>query len=470
MTYRMKNLPLLESLEITDIGSEGVSVGRYNDIVVFTKYAIPGDIVDLQVYKKKKSFMEGRVVKIHKYSDKRTDPICSHFETCGGCKWQNLKYEQQLYYKQKQVEDNFTRIGKFDIPKINDILASEDIYYYRNKLEFTFSDKRYLTNEEYYSEIQPDELNAIGFHIPGVYYKVIDIQKCFLQREPSNSIRIAVKEYALKNGLSFFNIKQQTGLLRNMQIRTSSTGETMVIVSFNGNDEEKIEGLMSFITEKFPEVTSLMYVVNEKKNSIITDLGIQLYKGNPYIIEKTGDLSFKIGPNSFFQTNSKQAFNLFSVVKKFAELTGKEVVYDLYTGTGTIANFVAGNAKKVVGIEYVEPAIIDAIENSRINNIKNTYFYAGDMVKVLNDEFIAVNDKPDVIITDPPRAGMHEKVINQILKIEPEKIVYVSCNPATQARDISLLSDKYKVNIVQPVDMFPHTHHVECVVQLLKCC
>ncbi len=463
-----KKKPLYEDVEITDIGAEGKAIGRVDDVVVFVPHAIPGDVVDVQVTKKRKRYREGMVVQYKQYSDDRVDAFCEHFGICGGCKWQYLPYEKQLFYKQKQVADQLSRIGKVELPEISPILGSEKTTFYRNKLEFTFSDKRWLTQHEIATSGEIEQNNAIGFHAPGVFSKVVDIDKCWLQPAPSNSIRNAVKEYAKKHGLEFFDIKEQKGLLRNLIIRTSTTGELMVIVSFFADDKEKREGLMQMLAGTFPEITSLMYVVNQKGNDTILDQDIIVFEGNDYIFEEMEGLKFKIGPKSFYQTNSEQAYELYKIARDFARLTGNEVVYDLYTGTGTIANFVAHSAKKVVGVEYVPEAIEDAKLNSDINKITNTGFYAGDMKQVLDDDFINKNGKPDVIITDPPRAGMDAGVIETIINAAPQRIVYVSCNPATQARDLELLDAAYRVEKVQPVDMFPHTHHVENVVLLVK--
>ena len=458
--------PLLEKVEITAIASEGKALGRVDDKVVFVPMLVPGDVVDIQVTIKRKSYMEGYVVKQHKFSELRQDARCSHFGTCGGCKWQHLPYEKQLEFKHQQVIDNLTRIGRFELPEINPIIGSEDQYYYRNKLEFTFSNKRWLTKEEIGSQLDIKQRNALGFHIPGMFDKILDINECFLQSEISNRIRNSIKEYAQEHNISFHDIRDHKGLLRTLIIRTSSSGELMVIVNLYQEDADVREGLLNHIKDSFPEITSLMYVINHKPHDSIGDLEVKLFSGNDHMIEEMEDLKFKVGPKSFYQTNSKQAYELYKLAREYAGLTGKETVYDLYTGTGTIANFVAGSAKKVVGLEYVPEAIEDAKVNSEINGIKNTSFFAGDMKDVLNEEFIEKNGKPDVIITDPPRPGMHEAVVKTILKASPEKIVYVSCNPATQARDISLMSEFYKVEKVQAVDMFPQTHHVENIVLL----
>ena len=466
---RSKNRkPLLENVTITDIASEGKAFTRVNDMALFVPYVIPGDVIDVQVYQKRRKFMEGRAVKFHTYSTDRIEPFCSHFGTCGGCKWQLLPYSKQLFYKEKQVVDQLTRIGKIALPNISPILGSAQTEFYRNKLEFTFSNKRWLTFEDMEKNIQPDNLNAVGFHIPGMFDKIVDVEKCWLQAEPSNSIRNAVRDYALENKLTFFDLKAQEGFLRTMIVRTTSTDEVMLIMAFFREDIEAREKLLEFIADKFPEITSLMYVINEKANDTITDQEIIVFKGRDHIIEEMEGLKFKIGPKSFYQTNSLQAYELYKVARDFAGLTGSENVYDLYTGTGTIANFIAKKALNVIGIEYVPEAIEDAKVNAELNDIKNTSFYAGDMKDILTPEFITENGAPDVIITDPPRAGMHEDVVKVIMNAEPQKIVYVSCNPATQARDLQLMDEKYKVTKVQAVDMFPHTHHVENVVLLEK--
>ena len=465
---RKKKKPFYEGVTIEDIGAEGKALARVGEMVVFTKYAIPGDVVDLQVTKKRKKYQEAFVKTYHEYSKDRVKPFCEHFGTCGGCKWQLLPYDKQLEYKQKQVESQLTRIGKVELPEVMSILGSEKDTFYRNKLEFTFSNKRWRSFEEINNETEIDDSDALGFHVPGLFDKIITIKKCWLQPEPSNKIRNYIYDYALKNKLEFFDIREQVGFLRNLIIRTASTGETMVIVSFYKEDIVLREGLLEAVKNEFPEITSLLYVINTKGNDTITDQNIELYSGNEFIFEKMEGLSFKIGPKSFYQTNSEQAYELYKVARDFADLNGSETVYDLYTGTGTIANFVAKSAGKVVGIEYVPEAIEDAKENSILNNIENTSFYAGDMKNVLDNNFVQQNGHPDVIITDPPRAGMHADVVQTILNISPGKIVYVSCNPATQARDLALLDVAYKVVKIQPVDMFPHTHHVENVVLLSK--
>lgn len=468
MGRRKKQLPILENVEILEAGSEGKAVAKVDGIVVFTTHVIPGDVVDIQVMKKKEKYMEGKVVKIRQYSPVRIPAFCAHFEVCGGCKWQYLPYEKQLFYKQKQVSDQLYRIGRVKIHDMLPIKGSAKTTFYRNKLEFTFSNKRWLTDEEIKSGQTFDDLNVLGFHIPGMFDKVLDINKCWLQPDPSNPIRNAVREYALQNQLSFFDLRNKSGFLRNIIIRTASTGEIMVIVVFHEELKEEREKLLNFVADRFPEITSLLYVINEKGNDTITDQEVITFKGRDFIIEEMEGLQFRIGPKSFYQTNSEQAYELYKVARKFACLTGNEIVYDLYTGTGTIANFVAHQAKEVIGIEYVPEAIEDAKINSEVNNLKNTLFYAGDMKDILNAEFIEKHGRPDVIITDPPRAGMHEDVINAILLAAPERIVYVSCNPGTQARDILMLSGAYHVAKIQPVDMFPHTHHVENVVLLEK--
>lgn len=469
MARKKKELPLLEKVTITDVAAEGKAVAKVNELVIFVPYVVPGDVVDLQVKRKKNHYAEAVAVKFHEKSPLRTEPFCSHFGVCGGCKWQCLSYEEQLKYKQKQVFDNLTRIGKVELPEFRPILGSEKTRFYRNKLEFTFSNKRWLTEEEVKQDVKYDQMNAVGFHIPGAFDKVLAIDKCWLQDDISNQIRNAVRDYAYAHNFPFFDLRTQEGLLRNIMIRTSSTGELMVVLQCKVTDEEgrrKMEEILQFMADSFPQITSLMYVINNKCNDTIGDLDVEVFKGNDHIFEEMEGLRFKVGPKSFYQTNSEQAYNLYKVAREFAGLTGNELVYDLYTGTGTIANFVARQARKVVGIEYVPEAIEDAKVNSALNGIDNTLFYAGDMKDILTNDFIAEHGRPDVIITDPPRAGMHNDVIDVILAAEPKRIVYVSCNPATQARDLQLLDGKYKVTAVQPVDMFPHTHHVENVVQL----
>ncbi|MHB9141201.1 MAG: 23S rRNA (uracil(1939)-C(5))-methyltransferase RlmD [Paludibacter sp.] len=468
MAKNKKPHPIFENVTITDIAAEGKAITRINDLIVFVPFVVPGDVVDLQVTRKKSNFMEARAIKFHSYSEQRCEAVCQHFGICGGCKWQILPYPEQIRYKQKQVVDNLTRIGKIELPEISPIIGSEKTEFYRNKLEFTFSNKRWRTNEEIAEGKVFETMNAVGFHIPGQFDKVLDIEKCWLQTEDSNEIRNEVRRYALEHELTFFDLRSQEGFLRTLMIRTTSTGELMVIMIFFHEDKDAQDKLLQHIADQFPQITSLLYIINSKANDTITDQEVKVFKGNECIYEEMEDLKFKIGPKSFYQTNSEQAYKLYKVARDLAQLTGTELVYDLYTGTGTIANFVAHQARQVIGIEYVPEAIEDAVVNSRLNNIKNTLFYAGDMKNILNAAFIEKHGKPDVIITDPPRAGMHDDVIDAILFAEPERIVYVSCNPATQARDLNLLDCKYKVKVVQPVDMFPHTHHVENVVLLGK--
>ena len=465
---RNKSKPYYKEVLIEDIGAEGKSLARVGDLVVFTQLVVPGDVVDIQVTKKRKKYQEGKVTQIHEFSADRVEAFCTHFGICGGCKWQNLPYSKQLFYKEKQVDDQLRRIGKIEFSEIMPILGSEKQTFYRNKLEFTFSNKRWLTIEELNDETKPMNMNSLGFHVSGMFNKVINIEKCWLQPEPSNRIRNFVYNYAIENQLDFFDISSQKGFLRNLIIRTTSIGETMVLVSFFGDDKAKRETFLNALVKEFPEITSLLFVINEKGNDSITDQDVVLFYGRDYILEEMEDLKFKIGPKSFYQTNTEQAYNLYKIVRDFVGLNGSETVYDLYTGTGTIANFIARNSKKVIGIEYVPEAIEDAKTNSELNNIENTLFFAGDIKNVLNDEFITKYGKPEVIIIDPPRAGVHADVVQTILRILPEKIVYVSCNPATQARDVLLMSEMYKTTKIQPVDMFPHTHHVENVVLLEK--
>ena len=468
MGRRTKNLPLLQNVEILDAGAEGKAVARVEGVVVFTTNVIPGDVVDIQVTKKREKYMEGKVVAIQKPSPDRVEAFCEHFDLCGGCKWQYLPYEKQLFYKQKQVVDQLTRIGKVHIPKLFPIKGSERTTYYRNKLEFTFSNRRWLSEDEIHSGKEINDQDVLGFHIPGMFDKVMNIKKCWLQPDPSNEIRNAVRKYALEHHLSFFDLRNKTGLLRIITIRTNEKGEVMVIVVFYQDDKVAREGLLNFIGDSFPQITSLLYVINEKGNDTITDQEVIVFRGKDHLVEEMEGLKFIIGAKSFYQTNSTQAYELYKITRELAGLTGNETVYDLYTGTGTIANFVAKNAKKVIGIEYVPEAITDAKINSQNNGISNTIFFAGDMKDILTNDFIGENGHPDVIITDPPRAGMDERVIQVILNASPERIVYVSCNPATQARDLLLMQDQYTVKEVHPVDMFPHTHHVENVVLLEK--
>ena len=466
---RKKKFHLFENIEVIDTAAKGKSVAKSPDgRVVFLSNAVPGDIVDIRTGRKRKSYYEGKAVKFHHLSDKRVDPVCEHFGVCGGCKWQHMNYQDQLAYKQKEVTNNLVRIGHLDLPEVTPISGSKEIYFYRNKMEFSFSDSRWLTDEELKSDIEFDDKNACGFHIPGMWDKILDIKKCHLQEDPSNSIRNEAKDFANANDISFFNPRHKTGLLRTLMIRTSSTGEIMVVVQFFKEDKEKRELLLNHLAEKFPEIDSLQYIINEKGNDSIYDQDIILFKGKDHIFESMEGLQFKINAKSFYQTNSKQAYELYKIARDFADLQGSEIVYDLYTGTGTIAQFVASKAQKVIGVEAVPEAIEDAKENARVNGIDNTVFYDGDMAKVFTKEFILENGHPDVIITDPPRDGMHQKVVQQILTILPEKVVYISCNSATQARDLSLMKDDYIIEKTQAVDMFPQTHHVENVVLLKR--
>lgn len=469
MARKKKPLPILENIQITDCAAEGKSLARVNDMVVFVPFCVPGDIVDLQVRKKRHSYMEAEVIRFVEKSAVRKEPFCEHFGVCGGCKWQNLPYDKQLEMKQRQVYEQLTRIGKVELPEFMPILGSQKTREYRNKLEFGCSNKRWMTREEIASGEPAGEMRAIGFHITGAFDKILPIHNCHLMDGLQNEIRNFIYQYAIDNDLTFFDLRQQTGLLRDVMVRNSNTGEWMVLVQFHYDEEgdrERSLQLMEALAEKFPQITSLLYVDNQKCNDTFGDLELTLYKGNDHIFETMEGLRFKVGPKSFYQTNTDQAYHLYSVARQFAGLTGEEVVYDLYTGTGTIANFVARSAKKVIGIEYVPEAIEDAKVNSDINGIGNTLFFAGDMKDILTDEFIAAHGRPDVIITDPPRAGMHPDVVETILRAKPRRIVYVSCNPATQARDLQLLDRLYKVAAVQPVDMFPHTPHVENVVAL----
>ena len=469
MARKKANYPLIEGLEITTLAAEGKAMGRYNDVVVFVPMTVPGDVVDVQIRSKRRRYMEGFVVNYVKRSPLREEPFCAHFGVCGGCKWQNLPYEEQLRFKTGQVHDQLARIGKIALPEIAPCLGSARTQFYRNKLEFTFADRRWLTREEVEGGADIGAAPALGFHIPGMFDKVLDIHTCWLQNDISNRIRLAVKEYCLTHeGYPFFDLRNQEGFVRTLMIRTASTGDLMVVLVFFYEDVERREALLSYVAEQFPEITSLMYVINEKCNDTITDQDVLVFRGKDHIIEEMEGLQFKVGPKSFYQTNSEQAYELYKVAREFAGLTGNEMVYDLYTGTGTIANFVSRQAKKVIGIEYVPEAIEDAKVNSSLNKIENTLFYAGDMKDILTQDFINQHGRPDVIITDPPRAGMHDDVINTILFAEPERIVYVSCNPATQARDLSLLSVKYAVKKVQPVDMFPHTTGIENVLLLVR--
>lgn len=469
MARKKKPLPLLENITITDIAAEGKAIAKVDGLAVFVPFVIPGDVVDLQIRRKKHSFAEAEAVNFHQYSPDRAKPFCPHFGVCGGCKWQILPYELQLHHKQKQVEETLRRIGKVELPEINAILGSRKTQEYRNKLEFGFCNKKWLTNEQVASGEVFDNMNAVGFHITGAFDKILDIEECHLMTDINNRLRNAIREYAFENNLSFFDYRAQQGLLRNMMIRTSTTGELMLLMQFcihTPEEEAQTKDTLAFIHKTFPEVTSLLYVNNTKCNDTIGDLDVCTYFGTDHIYEEMENLRFKVGPKSFYQTNSLQAYELYKVAREFASLTGNELVYDLYTGTGTIANFVAHQAQKVIGIEYVPEAIEDAKVNAELNHLNNTLFYAGDMKDILTQDFINEHGRPDVIITDPPRAGMHADVISTILFAEPKRIVYVSCNPATQARDLTLLDEAYRVVKVQPVDMFPQTHHVENVVLL----
>jgi len=466
MRNKKKNLPLIENFEITGVAAEGKSLGRWNDKVVFVPFGAPGDVVDLKIDRNKHSYAEGHIERMVQHSTLRVKPLCQHFGVCGGCKWQHLPYEYQLQCKRQQVIDALERIAKVPVPEVNPILGSQKTTHYRNKLEFTFSNKCWLTREQLESGQEFTDRNAAGFHIPGAFDKVLDIKHCWLQEDISNQLRLFIRSYATQHGYSFFDIRENRGLLRTTMTRTASTGEVMQVIVFGEDDADAINDVMSAVHGQFPQLTSLMYVVNLKLNDSLNDQQFVLYSGRDYIEEEMEGLRFRVGPKSFYQTNSQQALELYRVARRMAGLTGNELVYDLYTGTGTIANFVARQAKQVIGIEYVSEAIDDARLNSRNNDIDNTLFYAGDMKDILTDDFIAQHGVPDVIITDPPRAGMHEDVVRVILNASPRRIVYVSCNPATQARDIAMLDEKYRVTEVQPVDMFPHTHHVENVVQL----
>ena len=459
----------MENVTITDVAAEGKALARVNDMVVFVPFAVPGDVVDLKIRKKKHSYCEAEVVRFVKYSDVRVEPVCQHFGVCGGCKWQNLPYEEQLRAKQQQVYDQLSRISRVQLPTFHPIMGSQLTLHYRNKLEFGCSNKRWLTREQVASGETFDTMNAIGFHITGAFDKILPIEKCWLMDDLQNQIRNEIRDYALAHNITFFDLRQQTGLLRDVMIRNSDTGEWMVLVQFHfetADDPQTAHALLAHVAERFPQITSLLWVDNQKCNDTFGDLPVYVFKGNDHIFEMMEDLRFKVGPKSFYQTNTQQAYHLYEVARRLANLNGTETVYDLYTGTGTIANFVAKKAKKVVGVEYVPEAIADAKVNSELNGIDNTTFYAGDMKDILTDEFIANNGRPDVIITDPPRAGMHADVIETIIRANPQRIVYVSCNPATQARDLIALDQRYAVTAVQPVDMFPHTPHVENVVLL----
>ncbi|MEM6516091.1 MAG: 23S rRNA (uracil(1939)-C(5))-methyltransferase RlmD [Bacteroidota bacterium] len=471
MPRRKNKRQVFENIEVIDAGAKGKTVAKAPDgRVIFMSNTVPGDIVDVQTFKKRKAFFEGKAIKFHKYSDKRTSPKCEHFGVCGGCKWQDMDYQFQLQYKQNEVVNNLKRIGHVDLPEITPILGCSDQYFYRNKMEFSFSDSRWLTQEEIESDEDLGDRNALGFHIPGMWDKILDINKCWLQRNPSNEIRNEIKRFAVENELEFFNTRNQTGLLRTLMIRTSSTGDIMVVIQFFKDDKEKRELLLDFVAGKFPQITSLQYIINQKANDTIYDQEVICYKGKDHIFEDMEGLKFKINAKSFYQTNSAQAYELYKITRDFAGLNGNEIVYDLYTGTGTIAQFIAKKAQKVIGVEAVPDAITAAKENAQLNNIENVDFFVGDMKSVFNDEFILKNGRPEVIITDPPRDGMHKDVVSQILNILPQKIVYVSCNSATQARDLALMKDYYDIKKTQAVDMFPQTHHVENVVLLTRKC
>ncbi len=468
MRKKTKRL-VFENVTVTDAAAKGKTIGKAPDgRVIFLTNTVPGDVVDVQTTKKRKAYFEGIATNFHSLSDKRVEPVCQHFNICGGCKWQDMGYEHQLFYKQKEVENNLKRIGHLDLPELTPILGSEKQYFYRNKMEFSFSDSRWLTLDEIKSDNQIEDKNALGFHIPGMWDKILDIEKCHLQKDPSNAIRLETKKFATANGLTFFNPRNQHGMLRTLMIRTTSTGEIMVLVQFFENDKEKRELLLNHLSKTFPEITSLLYVINPKQNDTIYDQEIICFAGRDHIFEEMEGLKFKINAKSFYQTNSEQAYELYKITRNFADLKGDELVYDLYTGTGTIAQFVSKKAKKVVGIESVPEAILDAKANAVRNNIENVDFFVGDMKNVFNEQFITQNGVPDVIITDPPRDGMHKDVVQQILNIAPKKVVYVSCNSATQARDLELMKEMYTITKVQPVDMFPQTHHVENVVLLEK--
>lgn len=466
MSRKKKDLPLLNDVEILDVAAEGNSIARVNDFVVFVPFGAPGDIADVKIDRRKRSYAEGHIEKIVKPSDIRVEPRCEHFTVCGGCRWQHLPYGFQLECKQKQVRDAMERIAKIEIPEISPILGSENIYEYRNKMEYTFSNKMWLTFDQLRSGEDFPDRNAAGFHIPGAFDKVLDIHKCHLQDDFGNRLRLFVKDFGKEHGYSFYDLRNQNGLLRTLMIRISSTGQIMAVMVFGEGDREKITLLLDAVKTEFPEITSLLYVVNTKVNDTIGDQEVIIYSGSPYIEEEMEGLKFRVGPKSFYQTNSRQAYRLYSVARDFAELQGDELVYDLYTGTGTIACFLARKCRRVVGIEYVQEAIDDAKVNAAVNGLDNTEFYAGDMKDVLTPAFVEKHGRPDVMIVDPPRAGMHENVVKVILETAPDRIVYVSCNPATQARDLALLDRLYKVDAIQPVDMFPHTAHVENVVRL----
>jgi 23S rRNA (uracil1939-C5)-methyltransferase len=466
---KRSNKQVFENLTITAAAAGGKAIARSTEgRVIFVTQAVPGDVVDIEVYKKKKAYFEGKVIKYHSYSDKRTEPVCEHFGICGGCKWQHMQYSEQIAFKEQEVVDNLLRIGHLELPEISPIKGCKETYLYRNKMEYSFSDSRWLSINEIASGQEIENKFACGFHIPGMWDKILDIKECHLQAAPSNAIRNSIKDFAVENGLSFFNPRRQDGLLRTLLIRMSSLGEIMVVVQFFQEDKIKRNLLLNFVKDRFPEITSLQYIINGKGNDTIYDQEVILFAGRDHIMEEMEGLRFKINAKSFYQTNSAQAYELYKIARDFANLTGKETVYDLYTGTGTIAQFIAGMAKKVVGIESVPEAIADAKENAVRNNIDNVSFFVGDMARIFTPDFIAQNGKPEVIITDPPRDGMHKNVVEQILQVLPERIVYVSCNSATQARDLALMKDKYVIAATQAVDMFPQTHHVENVVLLKR--
>ena len=466
MPRKNKAQEIIENVAVIDVADDGRAIGKVSDLVVFISHAVPGDIVDVRVTRKRKKYVESVPVRFSTYSEWRAEPVCNSFSVCGGCKWQDFDYQQQLLFKHKIVSDCLVRIGKLDLPEIASVLPADPIWFYRNKLEFTFSSNRWLTGEELQSEGEIANRNALGFHIPGMFDKVLDIERCYLQPDPSNAIRTAIRDFALQENMPFYDLRKHQGYLRTLVVRTSSTGEVMVIVSFQHENTALREKLLNYVWKRFPEISSLMYVINPKLNDTFTDLEVNLYKGAPHIMEEMEGLKFKVGPKSFYQTNSHQAYQLYKIIREFAGLTGREIVYDLYTGTGTIANFLAQKAKKVVGIECIHEAIEDATYNSAINGIRNTSFFAGDMKDVFTMEFIQKYGTPDVVVLDPPRAGIHPKVVDALLLIMPKRVVYVSCNPSSQARDIALMQEFYRIAAVQPVDMFPHTHHVENVVSL----
>jgi 23S rRNA (uracil1939-C5)-methyltransferase len=469
MGRKVTNKVIFENITVLDAGAKGVSVAKAPEgQVIFIPNVVPGDVVDVQTLKKRKSYFEGKAINFHTYSEHRVEPVCQHFGACGGCKWQNMKYDQQLFYKNQEVFNNLKRIGKIELPDFEPILGSTKQFFYRNKMEFGFSDTRWMTDAEIQSGVEFDNKNALGFHIPRMWDKILDIEKCHLQEDPSNAIRNEIKRFATENDIAFFNARSHEGLLRTLMIRTASTGEIMVLLQFYREDKAQREVLLNHIAEQFPQITSLQYVINGKANDTLYDQDIKLYKGRDFILEEMEGLHFSINAKSFYQTNSDQAYELYKITREFAGLTGDEVVYDLYTGTGTIAQFVSKQAKKVIGVEAVPEAITDAKENAKRNSITNCEFYVGDMKNVFNDDFIAQHGQPDVVITDPPRDGMHKDVVEQLLKIGAQRIVYVSCNSATQARDLALIDEHYKVARVRPVDMFPQTHHVENVVLLVR--